>query len=185
MRRFSPRRGWSCTATRLTRTASLIWSPASTIPVTPITGAAGTPAGPAAGSRTPSALTNRPLPDCSIRSSGPGPGNCCCAGTAPWPWPSSANWPGGPGNGRNWPTPRTAQLTVTGPRRCRSSTCCCSTGGLRTCAESSSPPPRRPWSGRCATSGPSRATGWTGCSPCWMRCRPRPRPGPPWSWRMP
>ena len=54
-------------------TASLIWSPASTIPGTPITGAAGTSAGPAAGSRTPSARTNRPLPDCSTRSSGPAP----------------------------------------------------------------------------------------------------------------
>ncbi len=111
-----------------------------------------------------------------------GEGSCCCAGTAPWPWPSSGNWPGGPGSGRNSPKPRAGPTAKLPP--CRSSTCCCWTSGPRTCAASTSRPRRRPWCARCVTCGPNRGPGWTGCSPCWTRCRRRPRPGPPWSWRI-
>ncbi len=183
MRRSWPRPGPFCAATSPTRTASRIWSPASTIPGTPITGGAGTAAGPAAGSKTPSAPANRPPPACLTRSSAPRPSSCCCAGTARWPWPSSASWPGGPGNGTNSPKPRPGpRLTIRDPPRCRCGTCCCWTGGPRTCTASTSPPHRHPWSARCATCGPNRAPGWTGCSPCWTPCPPRPRPAPPWSW---
>ena len=73
---------------RPTRTGNRISSPASMTRATPTTGAAGASAAPAAGSRTPSAPTNRPRLPCSSRSSAPHPASCCSPGTAPWPWPS-------------------------------------------------------------------------------------------------
>ena len=48
------------------------------IPGMPITGAAGTSAGPAGGSRTRSAATKPPHPRCSTRSSAPGPAALLC-----------------------------------------------------------------------------------------------------------